>query len=186
MSPEEYQTLVSRYKEVESACEKYSKEKDNFEEFEKKRSRIVEDISSVLKKDLDVLLKSNPLEPGSLYEIMEKARVHQIVLDKDSIKTAGGNQSSRIPIKTKRNTYISVGILYCIIGICRLSHTVDRLYSCGSPMSLKHPRKYSTASRIIFLCRLYKCCIKLISLCLCSLAHLLQTAILQIHYLRSS
>ena len=100
MSTEEYKELTDRYNKVQSVCEEYAKNKDNFDDFEKKRSGIVKDISSVVKKDMDVLLKCNPLNPGSLSEIMEKSRTHTIVLDKDSIKKAGGAQSSRWPIKT--------------------------------------------------------------------------------------
>ena len=100
MSEEEYKELTDRYNNVQSVCEEYAKNKDNFDDFEKKRSGIVKDISSVVKKDMDVLLKCNSLNPGSLSEIMEKSRTHTIVLDKDSIKKAGGAQSTRWPIKT--------------------------------------------------------------------------------------
>ena len=100
MSAEEYKELTDRYNNVQSVCEEYAINKDNFDDFEKKRSGIVKDISSVVKKDMDVLLKCDHLNPGSLSEIMEKSRTHTIVLDKDSIKKAGGAQSSRWPIKT--------------------------------------------------------------------------------------
>ena len=101
MSSEEYEKLTDRYKKVQSVCGEYAKDKENFNDFEKKRSGIVVDIASVVKKDMDVLLKCDPLNPGSLSEIMDKSRSHTIVLDKESIKKAGGNQSSRWPIKTK-------------------------------------------------------------------------------------
>ena len=100
MSTEEYKELTDRYNNVQSVCEEYANNKDNFDDFEKKRSGIVKDISSVVKKDMDVLLKCDHLNPGSLSEIMEKSRTHTIVLDKDSIKKAGGAQSTRWPIKT--------------------------------------------------------------------------------------
>ena len=100
MSAEEYKELTDRYNNVQSVCEEYAENKDNFDDFEKKRSGIVKDISSVVKKDMAVLSKCNHLNPGSLSEIMEKSRTHTIVLDKDSIKKAGGAQSSRWPIKT--------------------------------------------------------------------------------------
>ena len=89
MSTEEYKELTDRYNNVQSVCEEYANNKDNFDDFEKKRSGIVKDISSVVKKDMDVLLKCDHLNPGSLSEIMEKSRTHTIVLDKDSIKKAG-------------------------------------------------------------------------------------------------
>ena len=34
-------------------------------------------------KDMDVLLKCDSLNPGSLSEIMDKSRTHTIVLDKE-------------------------------------------------------------------------------------------------------
>ena len=101
MTPDEYENLTNSYKAVQTACEKYAREKDNFDDFEKKRSGIVGDIFKVVKKDLDVLLNCDSLEPGSLSEIMGKSRVHTIVLDKDTIKTTGGAQSSRYPISFK-------------------------------------------------------------------------------------
>ena len=61
MSSEEYKELTDRYNNVQSVCEEYAKNKDNFDDFEKKRSGIVKDISSVVKKDMDVLLKCDHL-----------------------------------------------------------------------------------------------------------------------------
>ena len=101
MTPEEYENLTNCYKEVKTACEEYAQKKDTFGDFEKKRSGIVGDILKVVKKDLGVLVKCNPLEPGSLSEIMGKSRVHTIVLDKDTIKVTGAAQSSRYPISFK-------------------------------------------------------------------------------------
>ena len=66
MSAEEYKELTNRYNNVQSVCEEYAKNKDNFDDFEKKRSGIVKDIFSVVKKDMDVLSKFNPQNPGSL------------------------------------------------------------------------------------------------------------------------
>jgi hypothetical protein len=56
MTPDEYENLTNSYKAVQTACEEYAKDKDIFDDFEKKRSGIVGDIFKAVKKDLDVLL----------------------------------------------------------------------------------------------------------------------------------
>ena len=100
MSQEEYNALTKSYKDVYIACEGYLREKENFNDFEKKRGRIISDISKVVKKDLSVLLKCNPLELGSLSEVMEKSRIRKIILDEKGIETVGAVLSNRIPLRT--------------------------------------------------------------------------------------
>ena len=99
MSPQSFGELKEKYQKVQKACKDYlgSKEFDNFEE---SRKGIVQNISKTLTKDMDILAKCNPMEPGSLSELISKSRTHTIHLKKSDIKTEGAALSNRIPLKT--------------------------------------------------------------------------------------
>ena len=100
MSPEAFAQLKENYKAVQDACRDYLAEENEFSPFEKSRKGIIKDISHVLNKDIAVLEKCDPLEPGTLSDIIGKSRSHTIVLKGEDIKTMGGALSSRIPLKT--------------------------------------------------------------------------------------
>ena len=100
MSTQEYTTLVQRYDQVKNACREYLAGNE-FSTFEEKRKSIITDISSVVDKDLSVLMKCDPMEPGTLSAVMEKSRTHKVILNKDHLRVVGAAQSSRFPIQTK-------------------------------------------------------------------------------------
>lgn len=100
MSPKEYEAISKRYVEVQDACKEYLAGKSDFDDYEQKREGIITDISSVVDKDMAVLLKCDPLKPGSLSEVMDRARTRKIIIDENSIKKVGDALSSRIPLIT--------------------------------------------------------------------------------------
>lgn len=100
MSPEAFEELNRNYRDVQKACRDYLEAEKEFSPFEKSRKSIIQDISHVIDKDMGVLEKCDPMEPGTLAEIISKSRSHSIVLKGDDIKTVGGALSSRIPLKT--------------------------------------------------------------------------------------
>ena len=104
MSPKEYEALSISYKAVQDACKEYLAGKAEFDEFERNREGIIADISSVVDKDIAALLQCNPLNPGSLSEVMEKSRMRKIVINDKTIKEVGAAMSSRIPIKLNNGT----------------------------------------------------------------------------------
>ena len=99
MSQKEYENLVQEYSAVQNACQEYLNA-ENFNEFEEKRKGIISDIAAVAAMDMDVLVKCNPMNPGTLSDIMEKSRTEKVILTKKDFEMVGGAQSSRIPIIT--------------------------------------------------------------------------------------
>ena len=99
MNQKEYETLVKEYQAVQNACQEYLKG-ENFNDFEKKRKGIISDISTMATMDMDVLLKCDPMNPGTLSDIMEKSRTERVVLTRKAFEIVGALQSSRIPIIT--------------------------------------------------------------------------------------
>ena len=99
MSSKEYELLSISYKAVQDACKGYLAEKANFDDFEQKREGIIADISSVVDKDIAALLQCDPLKPGSLSDVMERARMRTVVINDKTIKNVGAAMSSRTPIK---------------------------------------------------------------------------------------
>ena len=99
MSSKEYEALSNRYKDVQDACKEYLAGKAEFDEFERNREGIIADISSVVDKDIAALLQCDPLNPGSLSEVMEKSRMRTVVLNDKTINNVGAAMSSRTPIK---------------------------------------------------------------------------------------
>ena len=100
MSIEAFEELNKNYNDVQNACRDYLEAENEFNQFEKSRKGIIKDISYVLNKDIGVLEKCDPMEPGTLSEIIGKSRSHTIVLKGDDIKTMGAVLSTRIPLKT--------------------------------------------------------------------------------------
>ena len=78
MSQKEYENLVQEYSAVQNACQEYLNAGD-FNEFEEKRKGIISDIAAVAAMDMDVLVKCNPMNPGTLSDIMEKSRIEKVV-----------------------------------------------------------------------------------------------------------
>ena len=99
MSSKEYEALSNRYKDVQDACKEYLAGKAEFDEFERNREGIIADISSVVDKDIAALLQCDPLKPGSLSDVMERARMRTVVLNDKTINNVGAAMSSRTPIK---------------------------------------------------------------------------------------
>lgn len=99
MSQKEYENLVQEYSAVQNACQEYLNAGD-FNEFEEKRKGIISDIAAVAAMDMDVLVKCNPMNPGTLSDIMEKSRIEKVVLNRKDFNMVGGAQNSRIPIIT--------------------------------------------------------------------------------------
>ena len=98
MSPQSFGELKEKYQKVQKACKDYLGSKE-FDSFEESRKGIVQNISKTLTKDMDILAKCNPMEPGSLSELISKSRTHTIHLKKSDIKTEGAALSKRIPLK---------------------------------------------------------------------------------------
>ena len=99
MSPQVFTELNEKYKTVKKACRDYLGS-EKFDSFEQSRKGIVEHISRTLTKDMAILGQCNPMEPGSLSEVISKSRTHTIHLKDSDIKTEGGALSRRIPLKT--------------------------------------------------------------------------------------
>ena len=99
MSPQSFGELKEKYEIVQKACKDYMGAKE-FDSFEQSRKGIVKNISKTLTKDMDILSKCNPMEPGSLSELISKSRTHTIHLKKSDIETVGASLSKRIPLKT--------------------------------------------------------------------------------------
>lgn len=97
MSEAEYRALAAQYNLVQEKCRDFIKS-DKFNDYEKEHKGIVEEIMSVVGKDIKALDRCDPKNPGTLSEIMEKSRSHTIVLK--NVNTVGGALSSRIPLKT--------------------------------------------------------------------------------------
>lgn len=100
MSQTEYEALMKGYEDTKKACESYLAEKNAFNDYEKERKGIIENISYVLNKDLNVLSSCDLSEPISLSEIIYKSRTHVIKLDRADFNTMGAAMSNRIPLKT--------------------------------------------------------------------------------------
>ena len=100
MSETEFTQLQKCYQNVQTACKSYFEANVELSTFEKNRQGVMEGISRVITKDMNMLGKCNPKEPGSLSEIIGRSRSHSIVLNGDSIQKVGGALSSRIPLKT--------------------------------------------------------------------------------------
>ena len=100
MSEAEFTQLKEYYQNVQTACQSYFDANVTLNSFEQSRQGIVKGISRLMTKDMAVLDKCNPKEPGSLSEIIGRSRSHTIVLKGDVIHRVGGALSSRIPLKT--------------------------------------------------------------------------------------
>lgn len=100
MSQAEYEALMKGYEDAKGACESYFAEQNTFNDYEKERKGIIENISYVLNKDLNVLSSCDLSEPISLSEVIEKSRTHVIKLDRADFHEMGGALSNRIPLKT--------------------------------------------------------------------------------------
>lgn len=101
MTPAEYKSLVDNYTKVLESCKIYIEKIAESDDFEKDRKAIIQELGSVLSKDMKALRLCNPMEPGTLSDVMEKSRTYIIELKRENIKTVGGNLSSRIPFKTE-------------------------------------------------------------------------------------
>lgn len=99
MSPQNFVELKEKYATVQKACKDYLGSKE-FSSFEESRKGIVTNISKTLTKDMAMLAKCDPMEPGSLSEIISQSRSHTIHLKSSDIKTEGAALSKRIPLKT--------------------------------------------------------------------------------------
>lgn len=99
MSPQIFGELKGKYQAVQKACKAYLSSKE-FNSFEESRKGIVNNISKTLTKDMAMLEKCDPMEPGSLSEIISQSRSHTIHLKSSDIKTEGAALSKRIPLKT--------------------------------------------------------------------------------------
>lgn len=104
MTREEFQKLTKGYANVQKACQDYLSKADQFDEYEKNRKGIISEISSVLNKDIRVLGSTDPINPGTLSEIIDKSRTYKVVLDSKDFRKVGANLSSRIPIRTNKGT----------------------------------------------------------------------------------
>ena len=114
MSPQSFNELKAEYKSVLKECNNFLKtDEKQISSYEMSRKDIVKDIARVLFKDMKVLETCNPLEPGSLSEIIGKSRSYTISLKGDDIKKVGGALSSRIPLKTASG---KKGFLYCLMA----------------------------------------------------------------------
>ena len=81
MTPQSFKDLKASYKSVLKECSKYLKtDEKQLNDFEKSQKGIVKDIARVLYKDMKVLVECNPMEPGSLSEIIGKSRNYTVVL----------------------------------------------------------------------------------------------------------
>ena len=102
MTPQSFKDLKASYKSVLKECSKYLKtDEKQLNDFEKSQKGIVKDIARVLYKDMKVLVECNPMEPGSLSEIISNSRSYTVHLRKSDIKKVGASLSSRIPMKKK-------------------------------------------------------------------------------------
>lgn len=99
MSQVEYTNLVKEYNGLQQACQTYLNS-DNFNEFEKKHKRIITDIANVAAMDMGVLEKCDPINPGTLSDIMDKSRTETVFLTKKNLPVVGAALSSRFPILT--------------------------------------------------------------------------------------
>ena len=100
LTPDEHKNLVQNYTSVLTACKEYNDKQNEFDDFEKSRMKIIQELGTVLTKDLKTLKSANPKELGTLSEIVEKARTYTVEINSNEIKTVGGALSSRIPLKT--------------------------------------------------------------------------------------
>ena len=104
MNPQEFKDLKANYKSVLKECSKFlNSDEKQFTDLEKSQRGIVKDIGRVLFKDLKVLEACNPMEPGSLSEIISNSRNYTVHLKKNDIKKVGASLSSRIPMKTSND-----------------------------------------------------------------------------------
>ena len=101
MTTEQYEALVTNYNTALLKCKEYIDKKEEFNSFEKDRMNIIQELGSLLYKDMKALRAFDPLHPGTLSEVMEKSRTHTVELKREDIKTVGGALSSRIPLKMK-------------------------------------------------------------------------------------
>ena len=100
MEPDEFKELKTKYEIAKNKCDEYLKGSNDFTSFEKNRMPIITEISKVLAKDLKEIGDYNPKSLRTLSQVIKKARTHTVVLNKDDIKTVGGELSSRVPIQT--------------------------------------------------------------------------------------
>ena len=104
MTPQSFKDLKASYKSVLKECSKYLKtDEKQLNDFEKSQKGIVKDIARVLYKDMKVLVDCNPMEPGSLSELISNSRSYTVHLKKSDIKKVGASLSSRIPMKTSND-----------------------------------------------------------------------------------
>ena len=99
MNQQSFAELKGKYINVKKACNAYLGSNE-FNDFEKSRKGIVTNISKTLTKDMAVLAQCNPMEPGSLSDIINKSRSHTIYLQSSEFKKVGDALSKRIPLKT--------------------------------------------------------------------------------------
>lgn len=100
MTANEYKSLMNNYTAVMTACKDYIEKKDEFDDFEKSRMKIVQELGNVLSRDLKALKDFGSKEAVSLSEVMERSRTYTVEISSEEIKTVGGVLSSRIPLKT--------------------------------------------------------------------------------------
>ena len=99
MTTEQYESLLANYNAALLKCKEYMDKKEEFTSFEKDRMNIIQELGSVLYKDMKALRACDPLQPGSLSEVMEKSRTYTVEIKRSDIKKVGNVLSSRIPLK---------------------------------------------------------------------------------------
>ena len=140
MSETEFRQLNLSYRAVQNACRSYLRS-DQLNKFEKDRVKIIKDISNVLEKDMDQLRRCDPKQPGSLADIISRARSHTIVINSKDIKAMGAVLSSRIPLKTPsgKKGFFTADVAYD--PDAKWNENVDK---CMNAIGNKYPesRKY--------------------------------------------
>ncbi|MBR5230200.1 MAG: hypothetical protein IKW01_05010 [Firmicutes bacterium] len=96
-----HRSLLDSYTLVQDACNEFLGDMTGkLSSSDAARKGIVENIASVMAKDMKVLQQYNEKDPKSLQELIEKARTRTVVLKSSDFKKEGAALSTRIPMQS--------------------------------------------------------------------------------------